>query len=221
MSNYKKSKLSKSLCIDEIKYYFSMLDEQIVDYDCALLCKESNNGIPYCCEAGNAVPLLYRAEYEYLCTLGDLWFEWKPKNEEDSELLDYARDDQIFAECCGVEHCVRAERSITCRIFPLEPYIDRRGVFVALTFLEDFMKSSDNSDEPKCPLVKRRDDIRIEFIDSHFLFWQNLLLRLPSEYQIYKSSSSSIRKLNKNQKTDPILFFPSFYKDIESMREFI
>lgn len=215
-----KNKISKALCVDEIKYYFNMLEEAIVNYDCALLCKKSNNGIPYCCEAGNAVPLLYRAEYEYLKTLGDLWFEWIPANEEDSELLDYARDDQIFAECRGTKHCVRAERSITCRIFPLEPYIDRRGVFVALTFIEDFLKSDDNK-SPKCPLASRGQDIRIEFIDSHFLFWQNLLLRLPSEYKIYKRSSASIRRLNKKQKTEPILFFPSFYKDIKSMREFI
>ncbi len=220
MSSCKKLKLSKSLCIDEVKYYFDMLEEPIVDYDCALLCKDTNNGIPYCCEAGNAVPLLYKAEYEHLRMIGDLWFEWEPKTEDDRELLSYAREDQVFAECRGSKHCIREQRSITCRIFPLEPYIDRRGVFVALTFIEDFLKS-DEHESSKCPLATRKDDIRIEFIDSHFLFWQNLLLRLPNEYKIYKGSSASIRRFNKEQKTEPILFFPSFYKDIKSMREFI
>ncbi len=221
MSDYEKEKLSKALCVDEIKYYFDMLDESIVDYDCAVLCKKDNNGIPYCCEAGNAVPLLYRSEYEYLRTLGDLWFEWRPKNDDEKELLDYASEDQIFAECRGVKHCVRGERSITCRVFPLEPYIDRRGVFVALTFIEDFLKIEEGSFTSKCPLAMHKEDIRLEFIDSHFLFWQNLLLRLPSEYKIYKSSSSSIRRLNKKQNTEPILFYPSFYKGIASTREFV
>lgn len=220
MLNDKKEKLSKDFCIDEISYYLDMLKEPIVSYDCSILCKKLNKGIPYCCEAGNAVPLLYKAEYKYLRTLGDLWHEWKPKNKDDRELLEYARDNQIFAECKGAQYCIREQRSITCRVFPLEPYIDKRGVFVALTFMESFLEENENG-VTKCPLALYKKDIRQKFIDTHFLFWQMLLLRIRDEYRIYKISSISIRKFNKKNNTEPIIFFPSWYKNIASMHEWV
>ena len=220
MLKCRKEKLSKKICADEISYYLDILKEPIVDYDCAILCKKSNKNIPYCCKSNNAVPLLYKAEYEYLRTLGDLWLEWIPKNKDDRELLDYARDDQIFAECKGIKYCVREQRSITCRVFPLEPYIDLRGVFVALTFMESFLQEDKNTGT-KCPLALHKEDIRQEFIDTHFLFWQNILLRLPDEYRIYKHASASIRKFNKNNNTEPIVFFPSWHKNIKSMHGYL
>jgi hypothetical protein len=42
-------KIDKSLTIEEIEYYYSLLNEEITNYDCGELCKYDNNGIPYCC----------------------------------------------------------------------------------------------------------------------------------------------------------------------------
>ncbi len=216
-----KNKLSKDYQIDEIPYFLEMLEEPIVDYDCSVLCRDSKDDMAYCCQPGNALPLLYKTEYQYLRTLSDFWGEWKPTTKEGRQMLEYAGENQIFAECSDPRNCKRKERSITCRVFPLEPYIDRRGVFVCLTFMQSFLEYDEDLGRGKCPLAMHTKDIRQEFIDSHFLFWQSLLLRFPREYQIYKSSSASLRKYNKKNKSDIILFYPSSYKNIKSMRDYI
>lgn len=219
-TNTKKIKLSKELCKDEIPYLLNSLNENIVDYDCSLLCKKYNNNVAYCCEASNAVPILFKAEYEYFKLHTDLWFKWSPKNKDDRELLEHVREDQIFAECKGVKYCNRQYRSITCRTFPLEPYIDLRGVFVGLTFLKDFLEEDENT-ITRCPLASRHTDIRQEFIDSHYLYWQHIMFRLKSEYDVYVYSSKKLREYTNKKKKELIILYPSWYEGVMSIREYI
>lgn len=220
MKKEEKIKTSRDLCADEIERYLNMLNENIVLYDCASLCKDYYNGIPFCCVSDNAVPILYKAEYEYLRKKTNLWFKWTPKNKDDKELFDYVRDDQIFAECQGIKHCDRRYRSLTCRTFPLEPYIDLRGVFVGLTFMKDFIKKDKNTGT-KCPLALKSHDIRQEFIDSHFVYWQELMLRLTDEYKVYTYSSKSLRRHAKKKNENLIVLFPSWYKKTESVKKWL
>lgn len=197
MSGKKKKRkipIDRNLTEEEVAYYYSLLNEELTDFDCGQLCAPYNDGTPYCCSSENAVPLLYKNEFKYLQKLGDLWHEWKPETKEDKELKETAGDDQIFCECKGIAHCVRDQRSITCRTFPLEPYIDRRGVFTGLTFLREFTDTDPDTGRIKCPMTRRKKDIRQEFIDSHFIFWEKMLLRKEDEYETYVDTSKALRR---------------------------
>jgi hypothetical protein len=212
--------MTRPLSEEEIEYYYTLLKEEITDYNCGTLCAPYYKGIPYCCVADQAVPLIYKSEFNFLKSRTDLWYKWKPGNEEDKELLSSARSDQVFCECRGVAHCDRRYRSITCRTFPLEPYFDRKNVFVGLTFLEDFLLKDPESGKVKCPLTSRKKDIRQEFIDEHFIFWEKLLLRLPDEAETYQMSSASIRKYHKKINKKVSVLFPSWYKNMKIMHQY-
>lgn len=199
---------------EEIAYYYSLLIEELTNYDCGTLCKDANDGIPFCCSVENAVPILYKAEFSYLKKRTDLWKVWKPKNKHEINLKKNQEDKHtIFCECKGVNFCERENRSISCRTFPLEPYIDKRGVFVGLVFMREFTHG--------CPLTKRVNDIRQEFIDTNYLFWEKLMLRKPNEYETYRRSSIAYRRhRTKTKKSFPI-FFPSHLKDKEYLKKYI
>ncbi|MDX1960892.1 MAG: hypothetical protein SFU98_20135 [Leptospiraceae bacterium] len=209
-----KSKLFKGLTQEEIVYYYSLLEEELTDYDCGTLCRDDNNGSPFCCVVENAVPFLYKQEFEYLKSVTDLWSVWKPETPDEIELKKtHENGSAIFCKCKGVQFCERENRSISCRTFPLEPYIDKRGALVGLVFMKEFSHG--------CPLMKRPKDIRQEFVDNHYIFWEKLLLRVPEEYETYKRSSHSYRlSRSKTGKDFPILF-PSHLKGKKYLLETI
>lgn len=214
-------RINKDLTSEEIKYYYSLLSDEITTYDCGSLCKGDNNGEPYCCTTRHAVPLLYKGEFEYLQSVGNLWSIWVPKSKDEKELLEEASRDQLFCECKGVAHCVRDERSISCRTFPLEPYVDRRGVFVGLTFLRDFTEKDAETGKVKCPLTRRKNDIQQGFIDSHFLFWEKIMLRRAEEYEIYQDTSKRLRRERKRTGRAFHVLFPSHFRESKTVREYM
>jgi len=221
MAVKKSVRIITDLTVDEIKYYYSLLTEEITDYNCGDLCRGDNNGIPYCCVVDNAVPLLYKNELKYLQTQGKLWSVWKAKTKDDQKLKESAGDDQLFCECRGIEHCVRDERSISCRTFPLEPYIDRRGVLVGLTFMREFTDQDSVTGKIKCPLTKRKKDIRQQFIDSHFLFWEKILLRREEEYDTYVSTSRSLRRERGKTGRNFQVLLPSHFIGSKTVMEYL
>lgn len=199
---------------EEIAYYYSLLSEELTNYDCGTLCKDQNGGIPFCCSVENAVPILYKAEFSYLKKRTDLWKIWKPQTKHEINLKKNQEDKHtIFCECKGVAFCERENRSISCRTFPLEPYIDKRGVFVGLVFMREFMHG--------CPLTQRVNDIRQEFIDMNFLFWEKLMLRKPNEYETYRKSSIAYRRYRTKTKKKFPIFFPSHLKGKEYLKKYL
>lgn len=208
------TKQFKDLTEDEISYYYSLLTEEITNYDCGTLCKDDNGGVPFCCITENAVPLLFEKEFSLLESRSTLWSVWNPIEKDSKKLIsDHDDEGTLFCKCKGVQFCERENRSISCRTFPLEPYIDTRGVFVGLVFMQEFSKG--------CPLTKRDYDIRQEFIDQHFIFWEKLLFRRKREYDTYFDSSRSYRKKRtKTKKNFPILF-PSHLKGKEYILKYV
>ena len=72
-----------------------------------------------------------------------------------------------------------------------------------------------------CPLTNRPRDIRQEFIDNHFIFWEKLMLRKPEEYETYKKSSKKYRaKREKTGKKFPILY-PSHLSGKEYLEKYV
>lgn len=119
-------------------------------------------------------------------------------------LAEYDSKETLFCECKGIQFCERDNRSISCRTFPLEPYLDTRGVLVGLVFMKEFTG--------KCPLTLRAKDIRQEFIDSHFIFWEKLLFRLDSEYETFWNSSKSYRRSRAQTGKKFPIFFQAIYR---------
>jgi len=195
----------KQLTENEIIHYFGFLTEEITNFDCGSLCKPENDGIPFCCVTDNAVPLLYSSEFKFLSKSTDMWSRWKPVTKDDRKLQkDTESKESIFCQCKGIAKCERDFRSISCRTFPLEPYIDRRGIFVGLVFMKEFRHG--------CPLSKKPREIRQEFVDQHFSFWEKLLLRKENERETYTDSSKDLRRdAKKTKKKFPVLL-PSYMK---------
>ncbi len=214
-------KTDKHITFEEIEYFYTLLNENITNYDCGDLCKPYNKGIPYCCSVDNAIPLLYRTEFEYLQKKGDLWKEWIPRTKDDEKIKRDENKEQIFCECKGYHHCIREQRSISCRTFPLEPYIDKRGVFVGLTFIHTFTDKDEETGKIKCPLTKKYKDIRQEFIDSHYMFWEKLMFRRKEEYELYSNTSRRLRREYKKTGKRFIVLFPSHLKDSKIIPKYL
>jgi hypothetical protein len=183
----------QGLSPEQIQEYYSLLNEEITDYDCGTLCAPLNNGVPFCCSVKFAVPLLYKTEFSYLRSRSDLWHKWEPRNSRESKMSRSAGYDEIYCECKGASQCIREERSISCRTFPLEPYIDEKGVIAGLVFTEDFHAKDAEGNNISCPLKLRLDDIRPEYIKNSLAFWKELL-RIPAEYSAYLASSRTMRR---------------------------
>ncbi|MBE7411760.1 MAG: hypothetical protein L6Q54_05040 [Leptospiraceae bacterium] len=210
----KEKEIFGELTVEEISYYYTLLNEELTNFDCGSLCKDQNDGVPFCCVPKNAVPFLYRKEFQLLKSRSELWRVWEPKTAQEKKLKStHEGEDTLFCECKGVAFCERENRSISCRTFPFEPYLDKRGVLVGLIFMKEFLTS--------CPLSSRLSDIRQEYIDGHFLFWEKLLLRKKDEYDTYKKSSSAYRRWSKKENKKIPLLFPSHLKDKDYLKKLI
>lgn len=214
-----KKRAIKDLTEEEISYYLELLGEEVTNYDCGTLCSDDTG--PYCCTVDHAIPLLFKSEYSLFSRKGNLWFPWKAQTDDEKEIEETARRDQIFCDCGGVTRCKRDQRSISCRTFPLEPYIDRRGVFVGLTFLYDFTQKDEETGKVKCPLTRKKKEIRQEFVDANFTFWEKIMLRVPDEYDVYVDSSKDLRKKRDKENFKIEILYPSWYTKMKSMREFV
>lgn len=209
-----KKGIFRGLTEEEIAYYYTLLNEEITNFNCGTLCAPDNDGEPFCCKVENAVPFLYKEEFQYLQKRSELWSVWEPKTKHEIKLKkETETEDTIFCKCKGVSYCERENRSISCRTFPLEPYLDKRDVFIALVFMQEFSHG--------CPLTQRPEDIRQDFVDNHFIFWEKLMLRKPDEFETYKKSSRRYR--NKRERTGipfPLLF-PSHLKDKDYILKYV
>ena len=116
---------------------------------------------------------------------------------------------------------MRDERSISCRTFPLEPYIDRRGVFVGLTFLQEFTEKDPDTGKIKCPLTRKAKDIRQEAVDSHFMFWEKIMLRRADEYETYVDTSKKLRRDRDRSGRTFTVLLPSHLKDSKLVKQYM
>lgn len=88
---------------------------------------------------------------------------------------------------------MRDQRSLACRTFPFEPYIDEAGRLTGLVFLDALVGSRPDARVVYCPLMDRPEDIRQEYIDDACSFWE-AFLRIPVEYETYRQASRSLRR---------------------------
>lgn len=182
---------------------YAMLEGPVTKQDCGKFCAPKNNGVPVCCDANHAVPLLYQTEFAFLKSRSDLWHEWHPRPDhpDEAELLDDLSPNEIFCDCKGVQFCERENRSLACRTFPFEPYFDKEGGLVGLVFNEEFRE--------KCPLVTtKRSLITQKTINRHFDFWDHFTDIKPSEFETYFENSKTLRRRRGQTKKDFTILYP-------------
>ena len=183
--------------------------------------KTGNGGVSYCCTVNHAVPLLYREELQFLQNKGNNWQEWVPRTREEKALVKSTHKDQVFCSCNSSAKCERELRSISCRTFPLEPYLNRHGKLIGLTFIQDFMEKNPTTGRPRCPLTQIKQDIRQEYIDEAFTFWEKLMERRNEEYRTYLFTSRSHRKEYLNTGTRFHVLLPTHLKDKISLKQML
>lgn len=189
----------------DLESFYKLLDTPLTRYNCGKLCSPDNMGTPFCCIVENAVPLLYREEYKYLSQRSDLWKRWKPKSSQNKKLkAENENHIAIFCECKGAAFCERENRSISCRTFPLEPYITNDNKFVALIFMKEF--------RDHCPLLNRIVDIQQKVIENHYQFWEKIFELRPEEFDIYKGTSKGWRISAGMRKEKLPLLYPRKHK---------
>lgn len=184
---------SERLSEKELKWLYKLMEVPMTEFDCGQLCVTEENGVPPCCDALKTVPVLFKSEYEWHRKRNDFW---RQMNEDDPvyntfcELID-ADDYEQFAICPGVEGCDRDQRSLVCRTYPFEPYIDEDGRLKGITFNYD--------EEEVCPLVSKLDlDLNGDYITNSLIYWDFIFKRFPDQFDIYYESSQQLRESGRN-----------------------
>lgn len=171
---------------------YQILKSPICDFDCGELCSKSNNGVPICCETNVVIPVLYKAEYNYLCSKTELWKKFEPSCDEGRKIVEDCACDDMSAICKGYKHCERDYRSLVCRTFPFYPFIDETGVFVGLTYNYDF--------EGKCIIVGNYDIVSKVYIRELIEAWNYIFSLDEEEFEGHYNISREIEEKRKKQK---------------------
>lgn len=161
------------------------LEAPVTDFDCGALCAPANGGVPVCCHAETVLPVLYRAELALLQKRSDLWRRHVPDG-ADGPLQHAARACDVFAVCKGHQHCERDNRSLACRTFPFEPYLDHDRQLVGIVFAFDLAHL--------CPLILGDHAIRPDFVAQCCAMWRRMFELDPDERSFYAGCSRTLRR---------------------------
>lgn len=172
----------------QVKHFHRLLSVRMTDFDCGKLCASKNGDIPFCCDNREVAPVLYEREYRWLKKCGDLWKRMPVRTKAERKLVEESLSFYVFARCRGHTRCSRALRSIACRTFPFEPFVDERGCVVGLIYQDEHGS--------RCPLVgKPRRAYNPNYITNALRFWWELLESLPEERKMYAKLSRERERL--------------------------
>jgi hypothetical protein len=115
----------------------------------------------------------------------DLWRKHVPTG-PDAHLRDQARGCDVFAVCKGHQHCEREHRSLACRTFPFEPYLDHDGEFVGIVFAFD--------QAHLCQLITSEHEISPEFVRQGCAMWRRMFELDAEERAFYAGCSRTLRR---------------------------
>ncbi len=171
----------------DLRELHGLLTAPVTTFDCGTLCAPGNGGVPVCCHAASVLPVLYRAELAMLRRRSDLWRRHVPAGLVDPQTQAALRPCETFAVCRGHQHCERHNRSLACRTFPFEPYLDHDGHFVGLVFAYD--------QTHLCPLITSGHAIGDDFVAQCCAMYRRLFELAPEEKLLYQGTSRTLRRL--------------------------
>lgn len=164
----------------------ALLTSPVTGFDCGTLCAPGNGGVPVCCHAQSVIPVLYKAELAYFRKRTRLWRRYVPTGPSERERHADMRRCDVLAVCKGAAHCERENRSLGCRTFPFEPYVDHDGGLAGLVFNYEFTGM--------CPLVGDPTPVLPAFIDQCLTLWQRIFALEDEERQFFAGASSTLRR---------------------------
>ena len=173
-----KTRLSEA----QVRRFHRLLSTRMLDFNCGTLCAPANEGIPLCCDQRQVVPVLFRAEWKWLRQRSDIWKRMPIRTRMDRQLAAKLTDYALMGVCKSVKTCKRGHRSLVCRAFPFEPYVNSKGKVHGLVF--------QSPDPQKCPLVKYpRKAFNDRYVRDAITFWQELVDAIPEEKALYMYES--------------------------------
>jgi len=179
--------MKRRLTDRRLRRWYRLLSVRMTRFDCGTLCAPANDGIPYCCDRDQVVPLLYRDELRWHRRRSRFWRRSKPRTRHAKKLAAEIVDDVVLADCPGVAGCRRGLRALVCRTFPFEPHLDDDGRLLGITY--------QYSVEAECPLVGRpRRTVNEAYIGNALTFWSEVLDVFPEEREMYTAESKKLRR---------------------------
>ncbi|MFQ6092509.1 MAG: hypothetical protein ACE5OR_07500 [bacterium] len=187
----------------DFAYIYRHYDSTPLRYDCGRLCAPKNEGIPSCCDTVRLIPVMYKREFKYLQKRTGLWKRFRPKTKHEKRLVAETDKGTVFGKCLGPERCDRRYRSISCRIFPFEPYLDLEGNLLGLVY--NYRLGN------KCPLVDKPQLISKKFVSDQIKMWKYIFKKEPSERDVYRDESIQVRRYLSRKKKPIYIFTPKGY----------
>jgi len=195
----------------DFEYIYRHYDSTPVRFDCGTLCAPKNDGVPFCCDSGWLIPVMYEREFASLRERTDLWKRFRPKTNHEKKIVEETDKSSIFGTCLGHERCDRRFRSVSCRVFPFEPYLDLEGNLLGLVY--NYRLGN------KCPLVDRPKLISRKFVSDQLKMWKYIFEREPSERDVYRDESIQVRRYLSRKKKPIYIFTPrGYYKGKHRLR---
>ncbi|MFQ5896556.1 MAG: hypothetical protein ACE5JJ_12205 [Nitrospinota bacterium] len=158
----------------------------VARFDCGKKCSPYNEGTPFCCDSGWLVPVTYREEWVHLRGKTRLWHEFRARSRSEEKTVEELDDGSCLLECRGVAHCERANRSISCRMFPFNPFLTATGELLGLVYYYIL--------ERKCYLVDRPRVVTRRYVEESLRFWRRMFDLLPPERDYYRDQSRAYRQ---------------------------
>jgi hypothetical protein len=155
------------------------------DEDCGGLCRNGSRTIAACCDARLFSLITYADELAFARPRTTCWHRKRPQTAKERRTVASWVEYIVPARCVQPRHCDRPYRSLTCRFFPLEPYIDARSRFIGLTYVYGGARH--------CPLIRREADLRQEFVDQCVAVWRLIFATYPDERRCYADTSRRLR----------------------------
>ena len=157
----------------------------VIDGDCATLCRRGPDGLGACCDGARLTLIVFRDELAWARQRTRGWRGGRPRTPAERKGVAAWADHVAWARCLRPRQCDRPYRSLTCRLFPLEPHLDAAGGFLGLTNVYEAARL--------CPLIRRQLPVRQAFVDQSAAVWRQILAAYPEERACYVRASRQLR----------------------------
>ena len=180
--------MKRKLTEKQLKRFYRLLSVRMTDFDCGSKCAPENDGVPYCCDREQVTPVLFSDEYRWHRERGAFWKKMPIKTKKDKKLVEETCTYNVFSVCPGVKSCRRILRSLSCRMFPFEPFLDEEGAVIGLVYQD--------GENEHCPLVgKPRRLYNQAYIRNAIRVWQELVDTFQEEKEMYLRESRRRKRL--------------------------
>lgn len=177
----------------DFRRLYDSFDAPIAAFDCGQKCAPLNpSGKPFCCDICQAVPAVYRSEWDYLRGHTDLWHVWRGDEcalspEDPAVLLAETPETMLLLACLGPERCRRPYRALSCRQFPFFPYITSGGAFIGLAYEWEF--------EATCWVIRHLEVVSQAYRDEFVRAYDGLFERQAEVFESYAWQSQDMRQV--------------------------